>query len=81
LADLSDRLKTIQDALGALNDFNAHREMATEAALNAPPAHRRARAFASGVLVGQEREAAKKLMKAASKELRRLHPRAVRRLQ
>jgi inorganic triphosphatase YgiF len=81
LADLSDRLKTIQDALGALNDFNAHREMATEAALNAPPAHRRARAFASGVLVGQEREATRKLMKAASKELRRIHPRAVRRLQ
>jgi triphosphatase len=81
LADLSDRLKAIQDALGALNDFNAHREMATEAALNAPPAHRRARAFASGVLVGQEREATRKLMKAASKELRRLHPRAVRCLQ
>jgi CHAD domain-containing protein len=77
LADLSDRLKAVQDALGALNDFNAHREMATEAALNAPPTHRRARAFASGILVGQEREAARRLMKTASTELRRLHPRAV----
>jgi triphosphatase len=80
LDDVSDRLKTIQDALGALNDFSAHRQMATEAALNAPPTHRRARAFASGIIVGQERAATKALMKAASRELRALHPRAVRRL-
>jgi inorganic triphosphatase YgiF len=81
LANLSDRLKAIQDALGALNDFNAHREMVTEVALNAPPADRRARAFASGIVVGEEREAAKTLIKTASKELRRLHPRVVQRLQ
>jgi inorganic triphosphatase YgiF len=81
LHGLSDHLKTIQDALGALNDFNAHREMATEAALNAPTPHRRARAFASGIIVGQERAATKALMKTASRELRALRPHAVRRLQ
>jgi inorganic triphosphatase YgiF len=72
LADLSDRLKRIQSALGSLNDFMAHRELATEAALAAPPANRRARAFASGFIVGKEREAARDLMKDAEKELHRL---------
>jgi triphosphatase len=74
LKRLSARLKAIQQALGGLNDFVAHREMATEAALNAPRADRRARAFASGLLIGEEREASKTLMKAAAKELRRLRP-------
>ncbi|RXG96637.1 MULTISPECIES: CHAD domain-containing protein [Bradyrhizobium] len=72
LADLSDRLKQIQSALGSLNDFMAHRELATEAALTAPPAHRRAQAFASGVIVGHERETADGLMKDAATELHRL---------
>jgi triphosphatase len=73
LADLSDRLKQIQSALGSLNDFMAHRELATEAALTAPAANRRAQAFASGFIVGQERQAAHGLMKDASNELHRLH--------
>lgn len=73
LAGLSDRLKQIQSALGSLNDFMAHRELATEAALTAPPANRRAQAFASGFIVGREREAAHGLMKDAEKELHRLH--------
>jgi inorganic triphosphatase YgiF len=73
LAGLSDRLKQIQSALGSLNDFMAHRELATEAALAAPPANRRAQAFASGFIVGQEREAAHGLMRDAAKELHRLH--------
>ena len=72
LGRLSKRLKKIQDALGALNDFVAHRELATEAALHAPQEHRRARAFASGLLVGQEREAARTLIREASKEFRHL---------
>ncbi|RXH35216.1 hypothetical protein XH99_04710 [Bradyrhizobium nanningense] len=72
LAELSGRLKQIQSALGSLNDFMAHRELATEAALTAPPEHRRAQAFASGVIVGQERKAADGLMQAAAKELYRL---------
>jgi inorganic triphosphatase YgiF len=74
LADLSDGLKQIQSALGSLNDFMAHRELATEAALTAPPQNRRAQAFASGVIVGQEREAADGLMKDAAKALHRLRP-------
>ncbi|MDE5462257.1 CYTH and CHAD domain-containing protein [Bradyrhizobium sp. CSS354] len=72
LAALSGRLKQIQSALGSLNDFMTHRKLATEAALTAPPAHRRAQAFTSGVIVGQEREAADGLMKDAAKELHRL---------
>ncbi|MCP3369992.1 CYTH and CHAD domain-containing protein [Bradyrhizobium cajani] len=72
LAVLSDRLKQIQSALGSLNDFMAHRELATEAALTAPPANRRAQAFASGVIVGQERKAADGLMQDAAKQLHRL---------
>jgi CHAD domain-containing protein len=73
LVNLSDRLKQIQSTLGSLNDFMAHRELATEAALAAPRVNRRAQAFASGVIVGQEREAARGLMKDASKEIHRLH--------
>ncbi|WP_312017087.1 CHAD domain-containing protein [Bradyrhizobium jicamae] len=73
LASLSGRLKQIQSALGSLNDFMAHRELATEAALAAPPANRRAQAFASGFIVGREREAANALMKDATNELHRLH--------
>jgi len=73
LADLSGRLKQIQSALGSLNDFMAHRELATDAALAAPAANRRAQAFAAGFIVGQEREAADGLMKDAAKELHRLH--------
>lgn len=74
LATLSDRLKQIQSALGSLNDFMAHREMATKAALTAPRANRRAQAFASGFIVGEEREAARSLMKEASRALHGLHP-------
>ncbi|MGY8708684.1 CHAD domain-containing protein [Bradyrhizobium sp. 18BD] len=73
LASLAGRLKQIQSALGSLNDFTTHRELATEAALAAPPANRRAQAFASGFIVGQEREAAHGLMKDAATELHRLH--------
>ena len=73
LAALSERLKQIQSALGSLNDFMAHCKLATEAALAAPPANRRAQAFASGFIVGQEREAAHDLMNEASRELHRLH--------
>ncbi|MBV8700237.1 MAG: CHAD domain-containing protein, partial [Bradyrhizobium sp.] len=72
LVKLSGHLKTIQGALGSLNDFAAHRQMATDAALQSPPQNRRARAFASGVIVGREDEAAKPLMRKASKELGRL---------
>jgi CHAD domain-containing protein len=74
LARFSARLKKLQDALGALNDFIAHREMATDAALSAPPENRRARAFASGVMIGQEHEAPKTLMKTARQEFDRLKP-------
>jgi inorganic triphosphatase YgiF len=74
IAQLSSRLKTVQSALGALNDFMAHRKIAMEAALDAPQANRRAQAFASGFLVGQEQEAARGLLKAAHNELRRLRP-------
>ncbi|MDA9434029.1 CYTH and CHAD domain-containing protein [Bradyrhizobium sp. CCBAU 51627] len=73
LDSLSDRLKRIQSALGSLNDFMAHRELAREAALTAPPANRRAQAFASGFIVGQERKATHDLLKGAAKELHRLH--------
>ena len=74
IARLSSRLKKVQSALGALNDFIAHRKLATEAALAAPRANRRAQAFASGFLVGQEREAASGLLNAACDELQRLRP-------
>jgi inorganic triphosphatase YgiF len=74
IAQLSSRLKSVQSALGALNDFMAHRELATEAALTAPKANRRAQAFASGFLVGQEQEAASGLLKAARRELQHLRP-------
>ena len=74
IAQLSSRLKKVQSALGALNDFAAHRKIATEAALAAPQANRRAQAFASGFLVGQEREAASGLLNAACDEFQRLRP-------
>jgi inorganic triphosphatase YgiF len=72
LARLSKHAKKIQDALGSLNDFIADRKMAAEAALQAPPQDRRARAYVSGIIVGREDEQARPLMKAAAKELRAL---------
>jgi CHAD domain-containing protein len=61
LERLSDQLKKSQDALGALNDFIAHREMAADAALHAP---RKAGAGfrVRPAIVGQEREASKKAL-------------------
>lgn len=72
LGRLSGHLKKIQNALGSLNDFVAHRKMAADAALHAPPQNRRARAFASGVIVGKEAEAASQLMKKANREVGKL---------
>jgi inorganic triphosphatase YgiF len=72
LARLSKRSKKIQDALGSLNDFIADRKMAAEAALRAPRRNRRARAFASGIIVGREDAQTRPLMKAAAKQLRSL---------
>ncbi|WFU18380.1 CYTH and CHAD domain-containing protein [Bradyrhizobium sp. CB3481] len=72
LVRLSRHLKKIQGALGSLNDFIADSKMAADAALHAPPQNRRARAFASGFIVGHEAEQTKPLMKAASKEVRAL---------
>lgn len=65
LARLSGKLKALQSALGSLNDFAAHREMTKDAALGAPRAHRRARAFTSGVVLGKEEEAVKPVLKSA----------------
>ncbi len=72
LARLSKHLKKVQDALGSLNDFAAHREMAVDAALHAPRRNGRAGAFASGVLVGREDQAVRPLMRAAAREVRAL---------
>lgn len=72
LARLSKRLKTIQDALGSLNDFAAHREMAVDVALHAPRGDGRAGAFASGVVVGREDQAVRPLMRVAEREVRGL---------
>jgi triphosphatase len=74
LQEFSSKLKKIQDVLGALNDFMSHEKLASRAALEAPRTHRRARAFTSGVLVGQEHEASHALIKAAQKQMRRLRP-------
>ena len=72
LARLSTHLKKVQDALGSLNDFVAHRQMAADAALKAPRQHPRALAVASGVVLGREDQAVKPLVKIAAKELRGL---------
>ncbi|WOH67788.1 CHAD domain-containing protein [Bradyrhizobium sp. BWA-3-5] len=69
LTRLSRHLKKIQSSLGSLNDFVADSKLAADAALNAPPRDRRARAFASGFIAGHEAEQARPLMKAASKEV------------
>jgi triphosphatase len=74
LKEFSASLKKIQNALGTLNGFIAHRSMATAAALRAPSRDRRARAFASGLLVGHEQEASRTLIKSAAKALRCLQP-------
>jgi triphosphatase len=77
LAQLSDQLKQGQEALGALNDFVAHRKLAAQAALDAPGQDRRARAFAAGLLVGEERQASKKLLRVASLAISNLKPSSV----
>jgi inorganic triphosphatase YgiF len=72
LASLSKRLRKIQDALGSLNDFITHKKMAADVALKAPAENRRARAFASGIVLGREDEMVKPLMKVAIKEVHQL---------
>ncbi|MGV7211917.1 CYTH and CHAD domain-containing protein [Bradyrhizobium sp. UFLA05-112] len=76
MAGLSRHLKKIQNALGSLNDFVAHRDLAVDAALKArAPRHEgRARAFASGVVLGREDQAVKPLVKVAEREVRGLEP-------
>ncbi|TWB98327.1 inorganic triphosphatase YgiF [Bradyrhizobium macuxiense] len=74
LKRLSKHLKRIQDALGSLNDFVAHRKLAVDAALKAPHRRERDRAFASGVVLGREEQAVKPLIKIAAQEMRRLKP-------
>ena len=46
--------------------------MAAEAALEAPRAHRRARAFAAGAILGKEEEASKPVLKTAAKAIKHL---------
>ena len=72
LMRVSEKLKTIQNALGSLNDFAAHREMTEEAALHAPRAHRRARAFMAGIILGREDDATKPVLKTAVKAIKHL---------
>lgn len=72
LARISKRLKKVQDALGSLNDFIAHREMAIDVALHAPRPNGRAGAFASGVVIGREDRAVGPVMAAAAREVRAL---------
>ncbi|MDH2355497.1 CHAD domain-containing protein [Bradyrhizobium sp. SSUT112] len=72
LARISKHLKRIQDALGTLNDFIAHREMAVDAALHMPRRNGRAGAFASGVVVGREDRAIRPLLAVAAREARAL---------
>lgn len=72
LARLSKLSKKVQEALGALNDFIADREMAAEAALKAPSRDRRACAYVAGVVVGRQDQQTRPLMKAAERELRAL---------
>ena len=69
---LSKVLEEIQDALGALNDFGAHRQLAADSALTAPPTNRRARAFVAGIVVGREDEEATAVMKDAIKAVGKL---------
>jgi CHAD domain-containing protein len=70
LHSFSERLKKLQDALGELNDLVVHRKMTAESALNAPPQNRRAHAFAAGVILEHEDQAAKPLLAVAKKEIR-----------
>jgi len=72
IARLSGHLKNIQDALGSLNDFAAHQKMAMDVALKSPRVDQRARAFASGIVLGREEEAVRPLIKTAIKEVRAL---------
>jgi inorganic triphosphatase YgiF len=69
LARLSKHLKTVQDALGSLNDFTAHQRIAADVALKASAQDERACAFACGVILGREDEAVKPLIKTAVKEV------------
>jgi inorganic triphosphatase YgiF len=72
IARLSSHLKKIQDALGSLNDFIAHQKMAADVALKSSSEDQRARAFASGIVLGREEEAVRPLIKTAIKEVRAL---------
>jgi inorganic triphosphatase YgiF len=72
VARLSKVLEEIQDALGALNDFVAHRRLAADSALVGARPNGRAGAFVAGVVVGHEDEDANAVMKNAVKGFHRL---------
>jgi CHAD domain-containing protein len=70
-AALADALETFQDALGRLNDFSVHRNMAEEV-VGKRPAKRPQKAFAMGIVTGQEQAKIKSCLIAARKAGMRL---------
>jgi triphosphatase len=63
-----DRLKALQDHLGALNDIAVQQKLATKVATGAEGTKPRARAFAAGVASGREQREIEPLLKAAAQD-------------
>ncbi len=72
LSAFQDRLKSIQDCLGALNDIKVHQQLAPKLASGKPSTRGRQRAFAVGVVTGQEQSEIEPLLKAAVKGAKKL---------
>jgi hypothetical protein len=65
LSRFKDRLKDLQDCLGALNDISVHQKLASKLATRRSHARNRARAFAAGIVTGSEQSEIKPLLAAA----------------
>jgi triphosphatase len=63
-----DRLKALQDRLGALNDIAVQQKMATRVAAGATGKKPSARAFAAGVVSGREQGEVEPLLEAAARD-------------
>ena len=65
LSRFEDRLKDLQDCLGALNDISVNQKLASKLATRRSHAKNRARIFAAGIVTGSDQSEIKPLLTAA----------------
>lgn len=71
-SDFEACLKDLQDSLGRLNDIRVHQALAPKLVAGRSPKKSSARAFAAGIVTGNEQGQIKPLLSAANKSFRKL---------